>query len=802
MSLILGQLIYTSFPEVGYKALASAAISTEIQQAFIQQVVYQYWDSYNPPKPGYRAAYIRQVTLEKTLFGWLYNDGLDDFGRTHLPYFLCYYLTELLDATQLENIFTCLRRGPVAMIDRQSLPDNLESIVITDLLSYQPACLGVAISTDACESSHIALKDRRLLNLFSPSDEQGIVNDLNEDCNQQEANLSSYTSYFVNSETSASPLKEDVLKHYQEYKNKLQRYEEVFIQEFHGDPLSDNPRNNLQRIQQLLAIKNEDIAPIEAEINQLTTVESPDKDVVSLKEQFSSRREDVKQVKLLNEVKSPALYATTPAQGKSKTQMTNIALLIGVSDYGSGFNELPRALKDVEAMQQILQHPEIGVFDSVKTLTNPGRQVMEEAIETLFLEGQTAENVLLYFSGHGVKDDSGNLYLTTGITRKNTREKLVKSSAVPVSFVQEIMSESRFKHQTVILDCCFSGTLNEGLSDRNEPVDILNQLGGEGRVILTSSTSTHCDFEQNESESIYTHYLVQGMETGAADLNNDGEISIKELHNYAVKQVQKAIPAMQAGLYGVEDCNQILVAKAPVDESKRRYRLEFDRCANLGEISIVSRSILDVLRDTLGLTPESVAAIEAEVLQPYHEYQQRLQRYVHELVTAIYHGPISDKTRKQCKQLQLLLGLRNEDVLPIEAQIAREIKAIQSSDKVREMREFQIPPPSKAPTPVKVNNASTEETPATTYPNSLSPAILYTEKSSTIGLSDSTHPNFVTANKNSRRFIGALIGALVLTLTGASYELGLWQDSQPLETIKAFIEEKKYLEWNGTKLWK
>ncbi len=756
MPLILGQLIYTSFPEVGYKALASAQISQEIQQIFIQQVVYQYWDAYNPPKSGYRAAYIHQVTLDQTLFGWLYNDGLDDFGRIHLPYFLCYYLAEPLHATQLENVFTCLQRGPVALIERQSLPANLESIVITDLLSYQPACVGVAISSDACESNHIALKHRRLLNLFIPSDEPEIVNELNEDYNQQEADFSA--------------------------------------------PIIGNNRNNLQRIQQILRLKSEDIAPIEAEITQLITVESSDKDVSALNEQVSLHREDVK-VKLLNEAKSPALYATTLSQGKRKTQMTNIALLIGVSDYGSGFNELPRALKDVEAMQQVLQHPEIGIFDSVKTLINPVRQVMEEAIEALFLEAQTVENVLVYFSGHGVKDDSGKLYLTTSISRKNTREKLVKSSAVPVSFLQEVMSESRFKHQIVILDCCFSETSTEGLTNPNDTVDILNQLGGEGRVILTSSASTHCDFEQNESESIYTHYLVQGMETGAADLDNDGVISIKELHNYAIKQVQKAIPAMQAGLYGLEDCNQILVAKAPVDDSKRRYRREFERCANLGEISIVSRSILDVLRDTLGLPPESVAAIEAEVLQPYREYQQRLQRYVQEFVPAIYHDPISDKTRKHCKQLQLLLGLKDENVSPVEDQIAREIKAIQSLNKVRETREVQITPPSKNPIPVKLlNNASTKQTSATT-PNSLSSAILYSEKSSNIGSLNSTHPNLVTPNKTSQLLIGASIAAIVLTLTGASYELGFWEDSQPLKTIKAFIEERNYLEWHGTKLW-
>ena len=34
--------------------------------------------------------------------------------------------------------------------------------------------------------------------------------------------------------------------------------------------------------------------------------------------------------------------------------MTKLALLVGVSEYESGLNPLPEAVKDVEAMQQVL----------------------------------------------------------------------------------------------------------------------------------------------------------------------------------------------------------------------------------------------------------------------------------------------------------------------------------------------------------------------------------------------------------------------------------------------------------------
>lgn len=163
--------------------LVSAGIPTKIRQAFMEQVVYQYWDSYNPPKAGYRAAYLHQLTPEDSLFGWLYNDEMDDLGRTHLPYFVCYYLEGSLQTVQLENILTCLHTGPVAQIDRQTPPTTLENIVIPDLCSYQPVRMGVTIASGVREQSHIALKQRTLLGLYVPVNEHEIIPELNEQSN-------------------------------------------------------------------------------------------------------------------------------------------------------------------------------------------------------------------------------------------------------------------------------------------------------------------------------------------------------------------------------------------------------------------------------------------------------------------------------------------------------------------------------------------------------------------------------------------------------------------------------------------
>ncbi|MEM9156314.1 MAG: caspase family protein [Cyanobacteria bacterium P01_F01_bin.33] len=123
--------------------------------------------------------------------------------------------------------------------------------------------------------------------------------------------------------------------------------------------------------------------------------------------------------------------------------MAKLALLIGVSEYESGFNSLPAAVRDVEALQRVLLDPEMGAFDEVKPLLNPDRQTMEDEIYALFSRCSKEDLVLVFFSGHGVKDRGGQLYFSTKITRKDARGDLYPPSAVQARYVRETMENSR-----------------------------------------------------------------------------------------------------------------------------------------------------------------------------------------------------------------------------------------------------------------------------------------------------------------------------------------------------------------------
>lgn len=351
--------------------------------------------------------------------------------------------------------------------------------------------------------------------------------------------------------------------------------------------------------------------------------------------------------------------------------MAKIALLIGVSDYGEGLSGLPRTQEDIQVMQRVLQNPQVGGFDSVEVMPNPDRTQMESEIETLFTENRGRDDlILLYFSGHGVRTDDGTLYLANRTTTKNPQGRIRTSTAISATTLQDYMSRSKSKRQVVILDCCFSGAFANDMKAKgavDELVDVQAQLGGEGRVVLTSSTATQVSYEK-EGTSIYTRYLVEGLETGAADRDRSGQITIDELHDYAKEKVQEAAPTMQPEIYAVKEGYKIVLACAPQGDPRLIYRKAFDERAKQkrGKLSPIDQRALNRICKELGLSSQEAEQIALQVLQPYQEYWAKLEEFKQAVKETLEGDPqLSVTSQDDLQYFQRVLKLRDEDVNPI-----------------------------------------------------------------------------------------------------------------------------------------
>jgi uncharacterized caspase-like protein len=64
---------------------------------------------------------------------------------------------------------------------------------------------------------------------------------------------------------------------------------------------------------------------------------------------------------------------------------------------------------DAQSLAEILTQPDIGGFN-VKTLLNESSGKIRKELEAFFREKTSRDLLLLFFSGHGMKDENGKLY--------------------------------------------------------------------------------------------------------------------------------------------------------------------------------------------------------------------------------------------------------------------------------------------------------------------------------------------------------------------------------------------------------
>ena len=350
-----------------------------------------------------------------------------------------------------------------------------------------------------------------------------------------------------------------------------------------------------------------------------------------------------------------------------------VALLIGVSEYGEGIPSLSAPIKDVAAMKRVLENPNMGGFDEVTTRINPDLAAMQKAVQQIFANCHKDDLVLLFFSGHGITDDNNRLYLAT----KGTSKDFYKATSVPASFVQDVSLESYAKRQVIVLDCCYSGAFAEGWQAKSVGIDLEKELGAEGRVVLTSSTATQTSFQQEDEElSLYTQYLVEGMETGAADKEGNGKIYAHELHDYAKAKVQEVKPKQKPEIIIDKEGFNILLSQAPVDDPELDFRKLVEKYATEGQITIAGNYILRVKRQELGITEAKSDEIVNEVLAPYRKRIENIELYKQAFTEAVKQNyPLSERLLNELQDLEDVLGLEDRDIAEVQEQILAEKEA-------------------------------------------------------------------------------------------------------------------------------
>ncbi|OAR23265.1 hypothetical protein A8W25_27610 [Streptomyces sp. ERV7] len=221
-----------------------------------------------------------------------------------------------------------------------------------------------------------------------------------------------------------------------------------------------------------------------------------------------------------------------------------LALLVATYEYqDAGLRGLTAPAHDAEALAGVLRDPDIAGFE-VTTLINEPHYRAGEAIGDLFRDRRRDDLTLLYFTGHGLKDDEGRLHLAMS----NTRRDNLAFTSLPAEQIDRAMTGCVSRQQVLILDCCYSGAFPAGrLAKGDADMHTLERFRGRGRSVLTASDATQYSFEGDQvhglaPQSVFTRHLVTGLRDGSADLDGDGDITLDELYAYVHDKVVEEMP--------------------------------------------------------------------------------------------------------------------------------------------------------------------------------------------------------------------------------------------------------------------
>lgn len=250
-----------------------------------------------------------------------------------------------------------------------------------------------------------------------------------------------------------------------------------------------------------------------------------------------------------------------------------LALVVATDRYDdTTLRALSAPAADAEALAEVLGDPDLGGFE-VDVLSNPTSWTAAEHVEALLCERHPSDLVLLHFSCHGLKDESGELFLAAS----NTRPNLLASTALDAALVNRLIRRSRAHRVVLLLDCCYGGAFERGVVARaDEDMHVGGHFaqaqlgGGRGRVVITASSAMEYALEGTDltlggrpKPSVFTGALVDGLRSGEADRDQDGQVALDELYDYVFDRVQAHSPNQTPSKWEFGTQGDLYIARNP-----------------------------------------------------------------------------------------------------------------------------------------------------------------------------------------------------------------------------------------------
>ncbi|MCH7983937.1 MAG: caspase family protein [Chloroflexi bacterium] len=231
------------------------------------------------------------------------------------------------------------------------------------------------------------------------------------------------------------------------------------------------------------------------------------------------------------------------------SQPKSRALIVGVSQYIdpdiAGLKPCDQEATDVF---ERLTDDTSGLFDGEQSvlLTSESTSDLESSrsnvmahLDRLANMASSDESLLFYFSGHG-----DSIAVDGFLICKDTRTGMIDTTGLSIRDTLKTISRSPARFKMVLLDCCKPGMIvgksTQHMTESFEnALKSVTDLGDEGIVIITSCKAEQFSYLlKDSSKSVFTSYLIDGLNGGITPDTPSNLISIDGVNKYVTDGVR------------------------------------------------------------------------------------------------------------------------------------------------------------------------------------------------------------------------------------------------------------------------
>ncbi|ELT0935196.1 caspase family protein, partial [Enterobacter roggenkampii] len=236
------------------------------------------------------------------------------------------------------------------------------------------------------------------------------------------------------------------------------------------------------------------------------------------------------------------------------SEKVNIAIIIGISDYGSTESNLPQCKNDMELTSEIVSR----IKKPLHTLKLSGKASGREASDKLinfFKEikekSLNVDELFFYFTGHGLSHDTGGAGSESRLVFSDYSQNRINETTISSDFIDDLARDISPVTYVKIIDACFSGSklIKNAIDQRDKFLEVVSKdkkhyenSGFNNVYVMASSRNDQLSFA-NTKYSDFSESIFQAL------FELEGEIKYRHLVNRLAddfsKKEQRPVFVMQ-----------------------------------------------------------------------------------------------------------------------------------------------------------------------------------------------------------------------------------------------------------------